>query len=328
MVNPDMHFKIRWTIFAFLMGWALVFPSVSAGAKEYFSIKSTEKDFVFESNLLEEELLLTQNKNHPPLYRGRTLAKKKTQQTGLMREFKLDKNYFKGVFEDTGYLLESPLYWDRSDWAKFSLVAGLTGAVFAFDDEIKNEIQDSRNSSRDNLSDWFEPFGNGFITVPTMIGFYIYGRLAENKKVKRAALLATESFLVTGLFTTILKAASGRPRPDRGEQAGVFKIFNTSDKSFPSGHTSTAFAIATVLANEYENIPLVAPVSYGIATMTGLSRINDNKHWASDVVFGAALGYFTSKTILRLHNNQKGQHFTIYPRADFNGGGLVLSSRF
>ena len=328
MVNPDMHFKLRLTIFAFLAGWALVLPSLSAGAMEYFSIESLEKDFIFESDFLEEEPLLAQNKNHPPLYRGRTLAKTKTRQTGIRREFKLDKNYFKGIFEDTGYLLESPLYWDRSDWAKFSLVAGVTGAVFAFDDEIKDEIQDSRNSSRDNLSDWFEPFGNGFITVPTMIGFYVYGGLAENKKVKRTALLATESFLVTGLFTTVLKAASGRPRPDRGEQADVFKIFSNSNKSFPSGHTSTAFAIATVVANEYENIPLLAPVSYGIATMTGLSRINDNKHWASDVIFGAALGYFTSKTILRLHSNQKGQHFTIYPRADFSGGGLVLSSRF
>jgi membrane-associated phospholipid phosphatase len=83
-----------------------------------------------------------------------------------------------------------------------------------------------------------------------------------------------------------------------------------------------------VVANEYEEVPLVAPISYGIATLTGLSRINDNQHWASDVFLGAALGYFTSKTILRLHSNKKGRHFTIYPRAGFRSGGLVLSSRF
>ena len=49
---------------------------------------------------------------------------------------------------------------------------------------------------------------------------------------------------------------------------------------------------------------------------------------ASDVFIGAALGYFTSKTLLRLHNNKKGRHFTIYPRADSRGGGIVLSKNF
>ncbi|MFL2948615.1 MAG: phosphatase PAP2 family protein [Nitrospinales bacterium] len=74
--------------------------------------------------------------------------------------------------------------------------------------------------------------------------------------------------------------------------------------------------------------PYIKPISYGLATLTGLSRINDEKHWASDVFIGAALGYFTSKTLLRLHNNKKGQHFTIYPRADSRGGGIVLSKKF
>ena len=83
-----------------------------------------------------------------------------------------------------------------------------------------------------------------------------------------------------------------------------------------------------IVANEYEKTPYIKPISYGIATLTGLSRINDQQHWASDVFIGAALGYFTSKTLLRLHNNKKGQHFTIYPRADRRGGGIVLSKKF
>ncbi len=120
----------------------------------------------------------------------------------------------------------------------------------------------------------------------------------------------------------------GRHRPSKGNPADTFDGPSTSNKSFPSGHTSTAFAIATVVASEYEYVPFVVPISYGIATMTGFSRMNDNKHWVSDVVLGAALGYFTSKTILRLHSNKKGRHFTIYPRADHRDGGLVMSARF
>jgi len=147
--------------------------------------------------------------------------------------------------------------------------------------------------------------------------------------MERTALLATESFLVTGLFTTVLKIGIGRPRPDKiGSSSDTFDGPFSSNVSLPSGHTSTAFAIATVVAHEYEEVPFLAPISYGIATLTGLSRINDNQHWASDVFLGAALGYFTSKTILRLHSNKKGRHFTIYPRADNKGGGFILSSRF
>jgi membrane-associated phospholipid phosphatase len=137
-----------------------------------------------------------------------------------------------------------------------------------------------------------------------------------------------ESFLITGLYTTVLKASFGRHRPSTGDSSTSFDGFSIDHNSFPSGHTSTAFAIATVFANEYEKTPYIKPISYGLATLTGLSRINDEKHWASDVFIGAALGYFTSKTLLRLHNNKKGQHFTIYPRADSRGGGIVLSKKF
>ena len=240
----------------------------------------------------------------------------------------MDSKYFKGLFSDTGYALTSPWRWNNSDWATASLVAGVTGVFFMLDDEIKSELQDSRSSTTDDLSDFFEPFGNGTYSFPALVGFYLYGRFGENEKMERTALLAAESFLVTGLFTTVIKVSIGRHRPSKRNNSSTYDGPNTSNKSFPSGHTSTAFAIATVVANEYEEVPLVAPISYGSATLTGLARINDNQHWASDVFLGAALGYFTSKTILRLHSNKKGRHFTIYPRAGFRSGGLVLSSRF
>ena len=126
----------------------------------------------------------------------------------------------------------------------------------------------------------------------------------------------------------MLKASFGRHRPSTGDSSTSFDGFSIDHNSFPSGHTSTAFAIATVFANQYEKTPYIKPISYGLAALTGLSRINDQKHWASDVFIGAALGYFTSKTLLRLHNNKKGQHFTIYPRADSRGCGIVLSKQF
>ncbi|MZG52888.1 MAG: phosphatase PAP2 family protein [Nitrospinae bacterium] len=238
------------------------------------------------------------------------------------------KSYFKGMFSDLEYITTSPYRWDRTDWMTAGLVAGGTGFFIGLDEDIKNFFDDIRSSTTDDLANIFEPFGNGIVTIPALAGFYLFGHFDENYKAKRTALIATESFLITGLYTTILKVTLGRHRPSTGSSSTAFDGFTTDNKSFPSGHTSTAFAIATVVANEYEETPYIKPVSYGIATLTGLSRINDEKHWASDVFFGAALGYFVSKTILHLHENRKGKHFTIYPRVDNNGGGLVLSKRF
>jgi membrane-associated phospholipid phosphatase len=280
-------------------------------------------DFTFAST--DDELLLAANKTYS------SVLKERPERKSLRGKIKLDSNYFKGIFADTGYALTSPLRWDKLDWATTSIVAGVTGVFFVLDDEINAEIKDNRSSTTDAFFAVFEPFGNSALTIPAMIGFYMYGRFGENEKVERTALLASESFLVTSLFTGILKIGVGRVRPSiEGVTANTFHPPWTSraGNSFPSGHTSTAFAIATIVANEYENVPLLAPISYGIASLTALSRLNDKKHWASDVIFGAALGYFTSKTILKLHSNKKGRHFTIYPRVDRGGGGLILSTQF
>ena len=261
--------------------------------------------------------------------RSYTSSPKKRERLGdFQNRPKFSGPYFKEIFSDLKYVTTSPFRWDRRDWMTAGLVMGGTGFFIGLDEEIENFFEDTRNSTTDDLANIFEPFGNGIITIPTLAAFYLFGHFDENYKAKRTALIATESFLITGLYTTILKVTLARHRPSTGSSSTTFDGFTTDHKSFPSGHTSTAFAIATVVANEYEETPYIKPISYGIATLTGLSRINDEKHWASDVFFGAALGYFTSKTILHLHDNRQGQHFTIYPQVDNNGGGLVLSKRF
>jgi membrane-associated phospholipid phosphatase len=72
----------------------------------------------------------------------------------------------------------------------------------------------------------------------------------------------------------------------------------TTNSSFPSGHTTVAFAAATVFAMEYHNKPLVPILAYSAATLIGLSRIAENKHWATDVLTGAAVGYLTGKLVV------------------------------
>ena len=284
---------------------------------------SEEKSFEFRDNFFKSnDFEFSDSRSHA------SSPKKRERLINFQNRPEFTETYFKGIFSDLKYVTTSPSRWDRTDWMTAGLIVGGTGFFIGLDEEIENFFEDTRSSTTDDLANIFEPFGNGIITIPTLAAFYIFGHFDENYKAKRTALIATESFLITGLYTTILKVTLGRHRPSTGSSSTTFDGFTTDHKSFPSGHTSTAFAIATVVANEYEETPYIKPISYGIATLTGLSRINDEKHWASDVFFGAALGYFTSKTILYLHDNRKGQHFTIYPQVHNNGGGLILSKRF
>ncbi len=98
--------------------------------------------------------------------------------------------------------------------------------------------------------------------------------------------------------------------------------------SFSSGHTATAFSIATIIANEYGNQPLVPPLSYSLAFLAGWSRMNDNKHWASDVIFGAAIGYFTAKAILKYHKGRNPNRLVIMPMMGKDRRGATAYYQF
>ena len=293
---------------------------------EFFENSFEEKKDHYDSNISESKPV--DNRSHT------SFPRKQDKLRDSQNKTELDRDYFKGIFSDIVYTTSSPLIWDRSDWIKVGWITAGTGMFIVPDDEINYTFQkDIRGSTTDSLADIFKPFGSTAFTLPGLAGFYIFGHVMENEKAKRTTLIATESLFITSLYTTVLKYAFGRARPHNADTSHDdshlhFDGFSRKHNSFPSGHTATAFAIATVVANEYEETPYIKPISYGLATLAGLSRINDQKHWASDVFIGAALGYLTSKTLLRLHNNKKGQHFTIYPRADSRGGGIMLSKQF
>jgi membrane-associated phospholipid phosphatase len=281
-----------------------------------------ETRFLCGADCLSDEPILAKRTKRKPS------ARRISNSSDRRPDLELNSDYFLNIFSDTKYIFLSPLRWQARDWVKAGLVLGATGGLFLLDDEIRDFIQDERSTTTDDIASVFEPFGNGGYTFGGLVGFYLYGRVFENSKAERTALLAVESFAVTGIFTFALKFSTGRARPQSARDSGEWIGPNLDDVSFPSGHTSSAFSIATVLASEYKNNPWVPPVAYGLATLTGLSRLNDNKHWASDVFLGGALGYFIAKTVLKLHSNKKGRHYTIYPRLSRKEVGLDFAMRF
>ncbi|GAG36228.1 unnamed protein product, partial [marine sediment metagenome] len=80
--------------------------------------------------------------------------------------------------------------------------------------------------------------------------------------------------------------------------------------------------------SEYSDIEVIPPLAYGLATLTALSRVNDDAHWSSDVFFSSALSYFTAKAIIRRHKKGKGNNLIVLPLIDSKYTGLLLSYQF
>jgi hypothetical protein len=249
---------------------------------------------------------------------------------GTDEKAELNKDYWKGYVTDTKSILASPLSWQRADWIKASLVAGITLGLYAYDEDIQHRVQENRNDTSDDIAKIAKIFGDGKYTLPPLAGLYIYGHFSEKSKAQRVALLSFESFVLSGIFTQFIKFAGHRHRPSSGDPPDTWDGpgFSTSDRSFPSGHAQAAFSISTIIASEYSNVKCVPALAYGLATLTALSRVNDNAHWASDVFVGSAIGYFTAKAIVRRHAKNRGNNLIVLPLLDSKHTGLLVSYQF
>jgi len=150
------------------------------------------------------ELKFSDNRLYP------SATKKRERLRDTQNKLDLNRNYFEGIFSDIAYTASSPSRWDHSDWIMAGSVAVGTGFFIGLDEEIRDVFKDNRSSTTDDFANLFEPFGNGVVTIPALATFYVFGHYDENDKAKQTALIASESFLVTGLYTTILKVSMGR----------------------------------------------------------------------------------------------------------------------
>jgi membrane-associated phospholipid phosphatase len=135
-------------------------------------------------------------------------------------------------------------------------------------------------------------------------GLYAFGRLGSNRSVAEVGWHGAEALLLAAGISNVIRKGAGRSRPYVSADTNPrdFKFgggFRDQDRtSFPSGHATSAFALAAALASEsrtkwpdqWWSAWLIGPALYGGATVVGLSRLYHNKHWASDVALGALIG--------------------------------------
>src|SRR5512143_1260157 len=243
----------------------------------------------------------------------------------------LNKKYFKGYVSDLKNIVTSPARWDATDWITAVAVTGIAAGLYDNDAKIQKWVLDHRTTTTDNIGDDATLVGHGALTAPIIGGMYLYGYLADDGKMRKTSLLSVESFVLTGVFVQVLKHATGRHRPYTGDPPHTWDgptIHNSgSNMSFPSGHASSAFAVASVIAMEYGNI-IVPTLAYGVATTTPLNRVTHNAHWSSDIFVGSAIGYFTGKAVVASHRGGGEERLSLAPMLIDENVGIGITYKF
>ncbi len=241
------------------------------------------------------------------------------QNDSLPAGTRIDKDYLFSYWHDTKSIVKAPFHWKGGQWAQFAGVVGVGLIAYAYDQEIYDLFQRNRTETSEAISKYFvEPWGSGLYSVPLLAGIYIAG--ARGSHHRRIALTGVKAYLLSGGAATVAKHLFHRHRPDDDvppdprKWEGPFP-FTTEYTAFPSGHATTAFAVATVLAMGYSDHLWVGITSYTLASLVAVSRVQDGKHWGSDIVAGAALGYFIGATLSKVNLKR----LEIGP-ASFHGG--------
>ena len=186
------------------------------------------------------------------------------------------------------------------------LAAGLSAAVHSQDQSLTRRA--NRSATLDSVFEIGAVGGGGIVQVGGAFGAYALGRALDNPRVATVGADLVRAQLMTAVFTQSLKLAVGRRRPDG------------TRFSFPSGHTSSTFATATVLQRHFGW--KVGVPAYAFASYVAGSRLQENRHYASDVMVGAALGIVSGRAVTVGRGRAT---FAVSPFAAHGGGGIGFS---
>ena len=234
------------------------------------------------------------------------------------------KEYGKLLLEDTKHVFTSPARWEEKEWSIFGVeTLAVVGTAAFLDKPLQKKIQNHRSSTKDDIADIFQPFGAEY-SFAVLGAFELGGVTFKDDRAKAVAQDGLAASLISaGVITPSLKLAIGRSRPNKNEGAHHFEPFSSND-SFPSGHTTQAFAVASVISEQYD--PLwVKITSYGVASLVGLARMEHNAHYASDVLAGAIIGTAVGRTVVHFNQEKRIQLSVI---VDDDGIELTMAHAF
>jgi membrane-associated phospholipid phosphatase len=212
----------------------------------------------------------------------------------------LERQFFRNVLHDQVEIWTAPFHMSSAD-AKFVAPIGVaTAALIATDRRTADELGENGGSeSRLRISRQVSRLGEVYTTGGIAAAFYLTGLAKHDYRARETGILSAEALLDAGIVSTVLKEVTQRPRPLVPDPKDDF--FDGGN-SFPSGHATSAWAVATVVANEYHDHKAIQIAAYGLASAVSLSRYTGRNHFLSDVLVGSALGYGVGHFVYKKHH--------------------------
>jgi len=231
------------------------------------------------------------------------------------------------VLKDTASVFTAPARWDSGDWIEAAAAVSAVGGTAVFDRSIQARVQADRTAGEDTFMRRWQEFGN-YYAFGALAAFDAWGELGGDAQARNAAMDGiAASIIAGGLITPALKIVVGRERPSTTLSTFRFRPVS-SNASFPSGHATEAFAVATAIAENYHSL-WVQCLAYGTAGLVGYARVEQNAHFASDVVAGSLIGWSVARGVV--HRNDAAadpRKLTWTPYATPNGFGVVFRKEF
>ena len=190
----------------------------------------------------------------------------------------------KTIGEDEWNIIKAPFSLNSKTMKWNALVVGATGILIANDEGVVNQVSPSWHTTSINISD-ATVYGLG----ATAGGIFITGLITHNDHATETGIRSAEASVDSVILYAALKAILARQRPYTSNE-GKFFSGNWTAGSFPSGHATLAWTLATVMAHKYPNWP-VRLLAYGMATAVSTTRVTGGVHFPSDVFAGSVIGF-------------------------------------
>jgi len=245
------------------------------------------------------------------------------------------KNFVKTIGGDFLSVATSPLRMSKNDGLQLlAFTAITTGFVSRVDSPIDEEfgievdnsyLLPARGLAR--IGEVYDHISPKRFSTALTIAMLTGGLALKDKKLLETTRLMFESVLIIQLITSRSKDIFGRSRPYTGKGPHDFKFFASrsaqGSRSMPSGHTSSAFAMMTVIAKQYDRWWVKIP-TYTFAVSVACQRMNSRQHWASDVIVGAGIGYWVGSALANRKPDQS-KSSSINPYLLGNRLGLAVN---
>jgi membrane-associated phospholipid phosphatase len=189
----------------------------------------------------------------------------------------------KTIGEDELHIIKSPFSASALKWD--AMVVGATGILIANDESVAHQVSPSWHNTSINISN-AGVYGLG----ATAGGIFVTGLITHDEHAIDTGIRSAEASVDSVILYAAMKAVLARQRPYTGAGEGKFFSGNWTAGSFPSGHATLAWTLATVMAHEYPNWPMRL-LMYGAATAVSTTRVTGGVHFPADVFAGSVIGY-------------------------------------